>query len=156
MSMMIRRAGKQDIDTLISFLQELFSIETDFVADHDKQRAGLSLLLGDSDKKIIFVAVCGQDVAGMVTAQLVVSTAAGGYAVLLEDMFVKDKFRRRGVGQALLDAIKSWAEGKDAKRIQLLADQRNETVLAFYERFGFSESSMCGFYLAMEREANER
>lgn len=155
MSVMIRRAGKPDIDTLIFFLQELFSLETDFIVDEARQRAGLALLLGDSDKNIIFAAVCGQETAGMVTAQLVVSTAAGGYAVLLEDLFVQEKFRRRGIGSALLAAVQVWASEKGAKRIQLLADQRNEPALVFYARSGFAESSMHGFYRAVERDENE-
>ncbi len=150
MTVRIRRAGKQDIEMMIPMLSELFSIETDFVIDAEKQRAGLSLLLSDSDKRIVFVAADDTgDIAGMVTAQLVASTAAGGYGALLEDMFVCERYRRSGVGKSLLTAVKDWASEKGAKRIQLLADRRNRPALVFYTGHHFSESSMRGFYLKL-------
>lgn len=150
MNMMIRRAGKPDIDALIRLLGELFSMETDFAINAEAQRAGLSLLLSDSDKRIIFVAADGPEIAGMVTAQLLVSTAAGGYGVLLEDLIVREKYRRCGLGGTLVDTVKAWAEKLGAKRIALLADQRNHAALDFYKRIGFAESSMRGFYLPLK------
>ncbi len=144
----IRRAGKPDIDAMTSLLQELFSIETDFVIDAGKQKAGLMLLLADTDKRMVFVAADDLELAGMVTAQLVVSTAAGGHAALLEDMVVREKLRGRGIGAALFEAVQAWAAGKNAKRLQLLADERNKPALAFYKKLGFTGSRMRGFYLA--------
>ncbi len=153
MKIMIRRASKTDVDAMIPLLAELFSIETDFEIDHEKQRGGLDLLLSDSDKRMVYVAVDESGgMFGMVTAQLVVSTAAGGYAALLEDMIVREKYRQIGVGTALLEAIKDWALEKGAKRIQLLADRRNRPALAFYTRHRFFESSMRGFYLKLNND----
>lgn len=148
--MMIRRAGKPDIEAMLPMLAELFSIETDFVIDAEKQRDGLSLLLSDSDKRVVIVAADENgELAGMTTAQLVVSTAAGGYGALLEDMIVRARYRKRGIGTALLAAVKDWAGQKGAKRIQLLADRRNRTALMFYTKHRFFESSMRGFYLKL-------
>jgi len=151
MNMMIRRATQSDQEVLTQLLADLFTIETDYVIDHAKQKSGLMLLLADTGKNIIFVADCGQDIQGMVTAQLVVSTAAGGYAVLLEDMIVRENYRGHDIGSALFAAVKNWADEKGAKRIQLLTDQRNQPALIFYEKLGFSESSMCGLYLQLGR-----
>lgn len=149
--MMIRRATKKDIDAMIPMLGELFSIETDFVTNAGKQLAGLSFLFAGKSKSVIFVAEDDDgNIAGMVTVQLVVSTAVGGYGALLEDVIVREKYRRRKIGTALLDAVKSWAADKGAKRIQLLADQRNRPALVFYAGKGFLESSMRGFYLNIQ------
>lgn len=152
----IRRAGKPDIDAMTSLLQELFSIETDFVIDVGKQKAGLMLLLADTDKRMVFVAADDQELAGMVTAQLVVSTAAGGHAALLEDMVVREKLRSRGIGAALFEAVQAWAAEKNAKRLQLLADERHEPALAFYKKLGFTGSRMRGFYLVWGGEQDDR
>lgn len=150
MTMMIRRAGKFDIEVMIPMIEELFSIETDFIIDAEAQRAGLSLLLSDSDRSVIFVAADENgNLTGMVTAQLVVSTAVGGYGALVEDMVVREKYQRSGIGSALLNTVQQWAVAKGARRIQLLADRRNRSALMFYARQGFGESSMCGFYLKL-------
>jgi len=146
---MIRRASKHDHPILIGLLTDLFSIETDFVIDASKQEAALLMMLADTDKRIVYVAMLDNEIAGMVTAQLVVSTASGGYAALLEDMIVREHYRGGGVGTALLAAVKNWAVEKGAKRIQLLADQRNRPALFFYEKLGFSVSTMCGVYLQL-------
>jgi len=151
MTVKIRRARKTDIEAMIPMLSELFSIETDFVIDAEKQRAGLSLLFSARGKSVIFVAEDEDgEIAGMVTAQLVISTAAGGYGALLEDMIVREKYRESGIGTALLAAIKTWALEKGAKRIQLLADRRNRPALVFYTGQQFFESSMRGFYLKLK------
>lgn len=152
MTVKIRRARETDIEAMIPMLGELFSIETDFVIDAEKQRAGLSLLLAGRSKSVIFVAEDESgEIAGMVTAQLVVSTAAGGYGALLEDMIVREKYRRSGIGGALLNAVTGWALKKGAQRIQLLADRRNRPALVFYSDKGFFESSMRGFYLKIQK-----
>ncbi|NTW17694.1 MAG: GNAT family N-acetyltransferase, partial [Syntrophaceae bacterium] len=98
MDLIIRKAGKDDIDALSALLGKLFSMETDFVVDREKQKAGLELFLADSDDRIIFVALFDEVIVGMVTCQLVVSTAVGGYSILLEDMYIVDTFRQEGIG----------------------------------------------------------
>ena len=73
----------------------------------------------------------------MCTGQLVISTAEGGPAVLVEDMVVDPAHRRRGVGRSLMTAMARWAAEQGATRLQLLADKNNPPALAFYERVGW-------------------
>jgi GNAT superfamily N-acetyltransferase len=145
----IRNGESRDIETMVTFLHHLFAIEKDFMIDADKNRVGLQLLLADPHVKTIFVAVVDNAIVGMVTAQLVVSTAAGGYSVLLEDMYVTDNMRRLGIGTALMQKVQKWGDKKGALRIQLVADERNRTALMFYRRSGFQGSGMTGLYMPL-------
>ena len=129
--MMIRPATKADIDSLVSLLKLLFRIEADFQFDADKQRRGLAMLL-ESGKAIIMVAENQSRVAGMVTGQLVVSTAEGGYSLLIEDLVVAPEHQGNGYGPMLLEAIAVWAQSSGASRMQLLADTANARALHFY------------------------
>ena len=81
-------------------------------------------------------------VVGMVTAQLVVSTAEGGLSAWVEDLVVLATERRRGTGRALLEAVREWAEERGARRLQLLADRENAPALAFYDRLGWSRTQL--------------
>jgi ribosomal protein S18 acetylase RimI-like enzyme len=56
----------------------------------------------------------------------------------ISDLIVRGRFRRRGVGQALMRATEDHARacGADVLRVQALA--RNTDATAFYERTGFS------------------
>jgi len=146
MNIRIRKAEPDDIETLITFLHQLFAIEKDFIIDDDKHRIGLQLLLSTSQERIIFVAQADGVVVGMVTAQMVVSTAIGGTSVLLEDMFVASGFRRQGVGSRLLEQVVIWGQERGAHRVQLVADSTNTAALRFYRQAGLQKSGMVAFY----------
>jgi GNAT superfamily N-acetyltransferase len=134
----VRPACVGDLEAMVALLAQLFALEPDFRFDPVRQRKGLALLLEDRLRRVAFVAELGGSVLGMVTGQLVVSTAEGGGSVLVEDMVVIDSERRRGVGRSLLRAVEAWARGRGATRLQLLADRENEAALRFYERLGWS------------------
>ena len=133
----IRPAGAADLDAMVRLLAQLFAIEADFHADAERQRRGLGLLLARRDRAAVLVAERGGAVVGMVTAQLVVSTAEGALSALVEDMVVDEAERGGGVGRGLLGAIEAWAVASGATRLQLLADGGNAPALRFYERMGW-------------------
>jgi ribosomal protein S18 acetylase RimI-like enzyme len=133
----IRGATAADLDALVRLLEVLFSIEADFRPDPARQRRGLSLLLAVPDRAAVLVAEQGGAVVGMATAQLVVSTAEGGPAALVEDVVVLSGARGHGVGRALVGALEAWARARGASRLQLLADRENAPALRFYERLGW-------------------
>lgn len=149
LSLCIRKAQRRDIEWLMRLLFELFSIESDFIFDEQKQRSGLELLLADKWDRVVYVADHDGEIVGMVTAQILVSTAAGGYSILLEDMYVKDDFRWRGIGVALVRQIKRWGFERGVTRIQLVADETNTAALTFYKKIGFRRSRMKGLYLSL-------
>ncbi len=142
MDVRIRTACAADLPVLVRLVGELFSIEADFRPDPEKQRRGLALMLADPASRAVLVAERGGEVVGMVTGQLVVSTAEGAPSVLVEDMVVDAASRGGGVGRALLAAVESWAAKRGATRLQLLADRENAPALAFYARMGWSATRL--------------
>jgi len=141
MNTSIRAARPPDLDILTGLLAELFAIETDFQVDPVRQRAGLELLLA-APSALVLVAERGGRVVGMCTLQMLVSTAEGGPAALLEDLIVHRPCRSQGIGRALLSAAEQGARERGARRIQLLADRRNRHALAFYAAAGWTVSRM--------------
>lgn len=137
----IRPAASGDLPAMTRLLQELFTVETEFSIDSEKQRAGLQLLL-DSATASIWVAERRGRVVGMVTVQLMISTAEGGLSGLLEDLVVSSAYRRRGLGKALLNAAVKWVREQGATRIQLLADGRNVPALIFYRKQDWKQTDM--------------
>jgi GNAT superfamily N-acetyltransferase len=143
MDVKIRNAQPEDLDTLTALLRELFSIEADFAVDAQRQRRGLALMLdGCLKHRCVKVAETDGDVVGMVTAQLLISTAEGGVVALVEDMVVAGRHRDRGIGRQLMDAIESWSRERGASRLQLLADRTNFSALDFYDRIGWRPTRM--------------
>jgi GNAT superfamily N-acetyltransferase len=56
--------------------------------------------------------------------------------IYLEDLFVVDAHRRRGVGRALLGEVIRIAEGRGAGRVEWNVLQWNERAIAFYRSLG--------------------
>jgi GNAT superfamily N-acetyltransferase len=146
----IREASSADLDALVRLLGILFAIEEDFRPDAVRQRRGLWLMLEDPARRRVLVAERGGAVIGMVTGQLVVSTAEGAPAVLVEDLIVEEAERGRGVGRLLLRALEAWARERGATRLQLLADRGNEQALAFYARLGWRATRLLGLQRALQ------
>ncbi len=128
----IRRATAADIPAMTGLLEELFGIEEDFQADPDAQRRGLELMLERPEERCVLVADTGTKVVGMCTLQVVISTAMGAPAGLLEDLVVTGPFRGQGIGSRLLASMEAWCTERNSTRIQLLADTSNGRALDFY------------------------
>jgi GNAT superfamily N-acetyltransferase len=139
----IEPATSKDIDALVALLFALFSIEQDFVPDEATQRRGLALLLAHPAQGRIFVARhTQQGVVGMVSAQIVISTAIGGRSAWIEDMVVSEDFRGQGIGKALLAHVREWATENGVGRLQLLADADNEPALSFYNQLDWQPTRL--------------
>lgn len=133
-SVVIRKAEPSDIHQMVGLLKELFSVEEDFTFNGTIQQNGLAMMLGDRKNRCIMVATMGEQVIGMCSAQLLISTAEGGIAALIEDMVVAKSYRGQGLGKKLLLSLEKWSNRKGAKRLQLLADRNNLHALAFYKK----------------------
>ncbi|SHI49141.1 GNAT family N-acetyltransferase [Desulfosporosinus lacus] len=138
----LRRAVHSDVNSLIGLLEILFSIESDFTVEEFKQRSGLEMMLNDDTRRCIMVAEINQQVVGMCTAQILVSTAEGGFVAVIEDLVVHKEYRGKGIGRGLLLSIESWAIAKGVKRLQLLADRNNTVALEFYKSLSWKSTQL--------------
>lgn len=128
---------------MCGLLSELFSIESDFSPDSQKQTKGLSLLLGDtSGLSAVLVAEKGDEIVGMCSVQILISTARGGPVGLMEDLIVRKGHRGNGIGTRLISEIFRWCDAKNISRLQLLRDVDNEHALKFYAGKGWSSTNL--------------
>jgi GNAT superfamily N-acetyltransferase len=136
-------ARADDIPQLVGLLEILFGIEQDFDADPAKQARGLLRLIESSDHGVIMTARTESGtVVGMVSAQLVVSTAEGAYSAWVEDMVLAPEYRAKGIGRRLLDAALEWARSRGATRAQLLVDLDNAPALGYYDHLGWESTRL--------------
>lgn len=138
---LIRPAKADDLGTLVDLLRMLFSIETDFDCDAARQHRGLAMLLAH-EAAVIFVAEMAGQVIGMCSGQLTISTAEGGYALLVEDVVVAEPWRGKGIGRELIAALEQWAASRKVGRLQLLADRNNAAALEFYHELGWQPTEL--------------
>jgi GNAT superfamily N-acetyltransferase len=146
MDIIIRSARQGDISRMAVLLGELFSIEEDFAPDPEKQKSGISSLVGDpSGKSMVFVAEHAGVAVGMATVQTLISTAEGGRVGMVEDVIVDRSHRGRGIGMRLLDAVAKWSRQNGLTRLQLLADRENLPAVEFYVRQRWNATQLVCF-----------
>ena len=141
----IRTSSKprlEDLPQLTDLLFDLFTMEGDFVPNHAKQMRGLRLLLEQPNRGRIFVLRQGARILGMINLLFTISTAEGGFVVLLEDVVVHREYRGQGFGDKLLRHAIEYARKKDFLRVTLLTDRLNEEGQRFFKAHGFFASKM--------------
>jgi GNAT superfamily N-acetyltransferase len=148
----ITRAAPEDIPELCLLLDQLFTQEAEFEPDHLAQVRGLEIIINNQDVGDILVARHSGKVVAMVNVLYTVSTALGGRVGILEDMVVLASYRESGVGSKLLCYAIEFARNNGCKRISLLTDSDNDGAQRFYQRHGFSRSSMVLFRMLLDTD----
>lgn len=138
----IRPANEQDIASMVAMLADLFALEEDFQADPAKQAHGLAMVLHSDSARICVAETSTSEIIGMCSGQLVVSTAEGAPSLWVEDVFIQNGFRNKGVASCLLEHLAEWARQQGAARMQLLADRTNQSGLAFYCKTGWLSTQL--------------
>lgn len=140
--MQIDFATDADIDAMADLLHELFTLESDFRPQREKQLAALRRILDHPDRGRLFVLRDAGSVVGMANALVSISTAEGGPVLILEDVIVAAGHRGRGLGRRMVEHVLAWAAAEGMSRVTLLADRDNASALRFYRMLGFEESAM--------------
>lgn len=148
----IEQATLEDLPQLTDLLFDLFAQEGDFVPDRGKQMRGLRLLLEQPNRGRIFVLRQDGIILGMINLLFTISTAEGGFVVLLEDVIVHRDYRGRGFGDLLLRHAIEYAKKKDFSRITLLTDRLNADGQRFFREHGFYESKMIPMRLMLNTQ----
>ena len=138
----IEQATLEDLPQLTDLLYELFTMEGDFVPNRARQMRGLRLILEQPNRGRIFVLRQNGLILAMINLLFTISTAEGGFVILLEDVIVHRDFRGRGFGDKLVNHTIEYAKKKDFQRITLLTDRLNEDGQKFFRAHGFVESKM--------------
>jgi len=138
----IEPATFEDLDELSGLLGDLFSEESDFCPDKDKQLRGLRLIFEQPNRGRVFVLRSDRTIVGMINLLFTISTAEGGFVILLEDLVIHKGFQGKGYGSMLLEHAIGFAKQKHFLRITLLTDRPELRSQNFFKRHGFHESSM--------------
>lgn len=74
--------------------------------------------------------------AGYAVVSMKFETEVGGMAAWIEELFVEESFRSKGIGSAFFEHLKKELSGR-MKRIRLEVGDENDGAKKLYERIGF-------------------
>jgi GNAT superfamily N-acetyltransferase len=148
----IRRATGEDLSALTALLKALFTIEEKVLFDEEKQRRGLSLMLDGCGKhRRVMVAELAEEVVGMCSAQIFISTAEAREVAVVEDVVVREDYRGKGIGTALMDSLEKWARGRGIARLRLLTDWQNQDGIDFCLKQGWHRTQLACLRKQLDR-----
>ena len=150
----IEPATEADLDELSEMLGELFAQEGDFRPDKEKQLRGLRLIFEQPSRGRVFVLRQNGAIVGMINLLFTISTAEGGFVILLEDLVVHKKYQGKGYGRRLLQHAINFAKQKNFLRVTLLTDRPENVAQEFFRHHGFVESSMIPMRLWITPQQN--
>jgi GNAT superfamily N-acetyltransferase len=90
----------------------------------------------------------------MINLLFTISTAEGGFVILLEDLVVHQKYQGKGYGSRLLQHAIDFAKQKNFLRVTLLTDRPENVAQEFFRHHGFVESSMIPMRLWITTQNN--
>jgi ribosomal protein S18 acetylase RimI-like enzyme len=97
-----------------------------------------TLVLDDKRKKY-YVAKIGEDSAGLVGITINQSLVEAGNFAVIEELVVSERYRRKGVGQRLLDACIAFAKEQECQSIVLTTGFERLAAHKLYEKNGFEK-----------------
>ena len=132
----IRKATPGDIPLILEFIRELAEYER--APEEAVATAGDLRRDGFSDDPQFFVEIAEWDgkPAGFALWFFNYSTWQGRPGLYLEDLFVRSRFRKKGIGKALLVHLAKVAVEKGCGRYQWQVLDWNTPAIEFYESLG--------------------
>lgn len=138
----VEPATIEDLPALTELVMDLMARSGDFTPDRTLQERGLRLVLEQPNRGRIFVVRNKDRIFGMVNLLFTISTARGGFVILMEDVVIHPDHRGQGYGAMLVDYVVDFAKRKNFKRITLLTDRMSAESQEFFRKQGFEHSSM--------------
>lgn len=73
---------------------------------------------------------------------------------ILNDLYVDELYRKRGIGEKLITAVMNFAKENKAKFVQLETAKDNYTAQGLYEALGFKKQNLSDDFLVYKKEIN--
>ena len=133
----IRYARAEETDDLLDLFEEVAAelrwIGTEPGFDRARKRGAFLEAIARPDETPIWIVRSG----GLAVGSL--SVFHHPHAGLVIGMLVRARYRRHGVGQALIDRVFTWAREHRVRELHLHVFPHNEAALALYRKAGFRE-----------------
>ena len=138
MKIIIKQAGIQDVETLLSFNLNMALETENLVLPSEKLRPGIESALNDENKGIYYVALIDNQIAGSLMITREWSDWRNSWVAWIQSVYVKKEYRRQGVYSALYQHIKNKVILGEFAGIRLYVDKTNHNALKTYSSLGMN------------------
>lgn len=146
----VEPATASDVLSIAVLLQEVEAFYGGSPVDDARlpaeQAAIAKLLFGPSPAAHVLLARDGDDVAGLASYSFLWPAAGITKSLFLKELFIRDGYRRSGVGRFLMESINAIAAAEQCSRVEWMTERDNDEARQFYEALGFCDDSSKLFF----------
>jgi GNAT superfamily N-acetyltransferase len=142
MTIHIRKARPDDVDTLVAFNVAMAAESEDKGLDESVLRNGIEVVLDSPSDGLYFIAERDGDAAGALMITFEWSDWRNGRFWWIQSVFVEAKQRRLGIYRALHEHVRDLAKADDRScGIRLYVERDNTGAQATYDAMGMHETA---------------
>lgn len=143
---MFRKFKPEDKDSFVKMSKEFYSSDAVSHSIPDENIVDtFELIVQGSPYVEGYIIECEGRLAGYAQLSLSYSTEAGGITLWLEELYIRESFRGKGIGAKFLQFMEDEKAGKIA-RIRLEVTTSNIGAIKLYKKFGYKEMDYMGMY----------
>ena len=135
--MKIRKARKGD-------LKEYMGLREGWEKEYSRMLGGVDVFASKSEIKKEFSGFFTRDYSLLVAEEgkkmigyLACDFVRNKGVLYISDIFVRKGFRKKGIGNSLMNGVKSIAKARKIGKIWLGVNLKNKTAISFYKKSGF-------------------
>jgi len=146
----VKRATSKDLDSLA----ELFDLYRVFYEQESNLEGARQFLKErlEQEESIIFFAVEEDIPLGFVQLYPTFSSVSMKRSWVLNDLYVKQIARKRGIGEKLMEAAIEFAKQTGAKGLLLETGKENVNAQRLYEKIGFTKEANYFYSYTIKKE----
>jgi diamine N-acetyltransferase len=132
MNVTIRKAREQDFPVILSLIKE-FSV---FQKTPGKVTITLEQMIKEKNLFQCLIAETGDKKIAGFASYFFTYYSWTGKGLYLDDLYIKDAFRKQSIGKKLLDAVIRLAKDEQCKKVRWLVSGWNKNAIEFYKKMG--------------------
>ena len=99
----------------------------------------LALVLADESLGRVWLIECGREAAGYLVLTFGFSLEFGGRDAFIDELYVREAFRGRGLGRRAIDLAERACRGRGVGALHLEVERANTSAQELYRRTGFRD-----------------
>lgn len=145
MDIKIKTATLKDLKTIQQLNGELFDYEIEnkfdyYIKDWATSKDSEEYFSDLIENQFVIIAETGNSPIAYLAGSVYNDNSLSYYEGLtaeLNNMFVKEEYRKFGIGTKLVNSFLDWCKQNNAKRVFVTASAGNENTIKFYQKNGF-------------------
>ena len=131
-------ADRSSIETLVNFMREYYTYDH-IPFDQEASRSSLEQLVNDHSLGRAWVIRYGEETVGYCVLTLGYSLEFRGRTAYIDELFIKEAYRGKGIGTRALEFLKDTARALGVTALRLEVERKNVNAQRLYRKAGFED-----------------